>query len=62
MKHTKYIVVVMCSVLMLLSCKNKGAEPKDLNGMLEPDIPKAVYDSLVANPPQGMVWIPLQSI
>ncbi|MCF7559428.1 formylglycine-generating enzyme family protein [Sabulilitoribacter multivorans] len=54
MKLIKQIVFTIFSLLIVYTCKERGKEQINANETIS----KIKTDSLIANPPDGMVWIP----
>jgi len=69
-QYLKYLGLVLVTVFLLLGCKDKTKEMLDVSTesnknskpfvetTVEQKLDKATLDSLIANPPKGMVWIP----
>ncbi|WP_346881665.1 SUMF1/EgtB/PvdO family nonheme iron enzyme [uncultured Algibacter sp.] len=62
MKNIKYIAIVLLSALTILACKDNASEASkatsNVTNLDNDKIPQKKIDSLVANPPSGMLWIP----
>ncbi|GAA4895930.1 formylglycine-generating enzyme family protein [Flaviramulus aquimarinus] len=66
MGYIKYIGSAIIWVLVILSCKDKKSEVKITEEVVDETeinqgISQKVKDSLIANPPYGMVWVPAGS-
>lgn len=58
MKNRKRIGVAIIGFLIVLACKEKKTESNNKDEKVNEHISQKVKDSLMANPPEGMLWIP----
>jgi len=54
----KKIIFLALLLLIVLACKEKKSEQIIANELASEIISKQVIDSIIANPPKDMVWIP----
>ena len=58
MKSIKQISIVLIGFLIVLACKEKKHEAKSIDEKKRELIIQKITDSIINNPPEGMVWIP----
>lgn len=58
MKIIKHISIVLIGFLIVLACKEKTSENKTTSEKEHELIHQKIHDSIINNPPEGMVWIP----
>lgn len=61
MKNLKYLIIVFILFFVVLACKEKQAKTNVEVVKVKKGITQKVLDSLIKNPPRGMVWIPAGS-
>ncbi len=58
MNKIKYLTIIFTGCLIVFSCKEKRVETKITDEKVDEEIAEKVIDSLIANPPEGLLWIP----
>lgn len=57
-KKRKHLFVMMLSFFLVLGCKKQGFNKVETKNLSDKTISEKLLDSLIQNPPKGMVWIP----
>ena len=54
---TKSVCIIATGILMLTSCKDSKTENENTDELVKEETSQMVIDTIIANPPNGMVWI-----
>jgi len=58
MMNKKLLNIIIIGFVIVFSCKEKKTEANNENKKVDDSISQKIIDSIIANPPKGMIWIP----
>ena len=58
MKNIQRLFIITCSIFIALGCKQKPSDNGAMTTFKDNTVSQKVIDSIINNPPKGMVWIP----